>query len=286
MIGATYSADSTLAGNAPSATVKELIEYLMCGTYAVKAQPPSTSASSDTVESTVANHCWNAFHPSEPSSSSFSAGPRNYPKILACTSGAAAPTNIESDTCAPVAEVTLDVWLARPDVQQVVGKGFLFHVATLLHSVVQKMKSGSPISDDEKKFIQAAPFPLYRLLNLASLFPAVELDLVDTNSVLIAYMMSHEMINQQLRSGQRRSVAFRAASPKIISTLNEMTKSIQGGNDKFITELDENLRRSRLFTDKIERLHQDMLRVVYDKQLKSNYMAATDLSRLTTPSYR
>ena len=288
IMGVTVPGADGIVGIAGTSQFKELMNYMMCGSLASQTMYPS-AASMTGGAYVAAEFCWRQFHPGQDPNSSSSAAitDRDFPMIIACSPDSSVPNERQAMLCDQPTKVSLNIWLNRADVNAVLGQGFLAQTTNILYGVIQKMKNGGPlITDSEKKFIQEAPFPLYRLLNMAALFPSVETDILKTNAIVIGYLMSHAWFNEVLAQASRRPQQFRGASTKVLDALNQMTKEMKSGNERFLAELDEDSRRAGIFTQNVERIHQDMLRVVYNNQLKGNYMATADLARLTIPTYR
>lgn len=100
-----------------------------------------------------------------------------------------------------------------PASQVVQGEGFLIQVNNLLREGVDRVRSGksfySTDGDDKGKrviaLVNAAPYPLYQVINAAAVYPAAADELIDSMSILVAEQFAYAMFDEMMRLDGRSS---------------------------------------------------------------------------------
>lgn len=72
--------------------------------------------------------------------------------------------------------------------------GILASVAISLSHAVQRVADGVPMTTNEMAYVQMAPFPLYQLINDASVYPSQATQLVQTYAPLLSYLISRDIV--------------------------------------------------------------------------------------------
>ena len=70
------------------------------------------------------------------------------------------------------------------------GEGFLVYVARTLADAVNRVATDQPLTDPQKALIAAAPFPLYRAVNVAATHPHTAENLVVGHSMVLGHMIA------------------------------------------------------------------------------------------------
>jgi hypothetical protein len=74
------------------------------------------------------------------------------------------------------------------------GCGLLGNISVSLARAVQNVANGKPMTANELAYVQMAPFPLYQLINDASVYPAAGEQLVEKYAPLLAFLISRDVL--------------------------------------------------------------------------------------------
>lgn len=114
--------------------------------------------------------------------------------------------------------------------------GLLADVEAKLTSAAKKVRLGQPLSADEVALIQMSPLPVYRMLNIAAVYPDISLKLIAEYSNLIAILIAEGVLNawigtpQNLDNKGAAQAEFHVAKQTVremINTLMEAQKREQ-----------------------------------------------------------
>ena len=146
------------------------------------------------------------------------------------------------------------------DTSSLAGCGLVGDIGLSLSNAVNKVATGLPPSANEMAIIQMAPFPLYQLVNDASVYPGAARQLVDAYAPLLGLLMSRDMVmgwlgaaNSIPQSGANKDAnkdisGIALMGPKLNSLYNEINKtskslatslSVQEGIEAQIKEMNQ-----------------------------------------------
>lgn len=168
----------------------EAIELLMCGT--------TGASSSDTV---VASYCQTNL----PAAS--------VPNLWVCADQppAIGPMGCQYMTFGQTAMSMI----ASGSGQPIGATGFLLYVHSLLSNAVTAIISNSAIDPQFIALANVSPIPIYKIVNIAAVYPTVAQTLVDNSSLLIAEMLTQAYLQQVLNYGAR---TFTSTSSVVVAS--------------------------------------------------------------------
>jgi len=83
-------------------------------------------------------------------------------------------------------------------------EGFLMMVYDDLNEMVDRVQSGQAFSSSHKNLIQISPFPLYRVLNVAAIYPAISRVMLQDYAISLSTMLAleyfHDVMNQSSKN--------------------------------------------------------------------------------------
>lgn len=112
---------------------------------------------------------------------------------------------------------------------EVAGTGFLVKVSESLKAGVDAVSKGDPLPPATIQLVNSVPFPLYRMLNIAAVYPSVADQLVDANATIIAFLMANALLRQMVTSAPnpKGSSASGAALAEMRELLLQMQKNLE-----------------------------------------------------------
>lgn len=270
---------------------KDALEVLMCGTYYFGHPPSAPNATinnsdASTAAELVAQHCSQIF--SQTKAGTTANQPSGIYMITCSETAPHLPSNTARfDQCAEIRDVghrmTLETWMGQSYVASTIGKGFLYHVVDLETSILEKIKTnGAGYTPDEIGLIEAAPFPLYKALNLAALFPSIQGDLIQLTAIPMAYYASAEYFQKLMR----QSVGTNRAMPIPPQTFRQIAMQMKGAEDaigKKIEDIGHQMNQVHQINEQIDQINTVMLRSIHQRNLLGNAGFARDVASLYAP---
>jgi hypothetical protein len=104
--------------------------------------------------------------------------------------------------------------------------GFLHHIYDALARGITAVSTGAPMPTQTVQLINVTPFPLYKMLNLAAIYPAAAQDLLNSNAVVIANVVASGYLRRMLLEAPRpksQSIPG-AAGVRMSELLQQMAK--------------------------------------------------------------
>lgn len=83
------------------------------------------------------------------------------------------------------------------------GDGMLFATMKLLTSMVEEARTGTPFSAQERSLMTIAPFPLYKVINVAAAAPNIAQSMLKANALTLAFYFAGATINGVLNDMHR-----------------------------------------------------------------------------------
>lgn len=203
-------AQDGVEGNAyygPTLDARDAFNLYMCGTPIVQAEGGVTLGRQDMFSAQYCMSYWGNGR-SEPLSK----------KIWACAPG-------HEGSCMEMQPIELGM---APILQ---GQGVLHRVHSLMRKGVEAVRENrdifSPEYEEVRALIEATPFPLYQVINLAAIYPSAASELVNILAVLTSEFITYELFNDLLRSsweGDRGVYLSTAQIDRMESVLHEMRR--------------------------------------------------------------
>ena len=169
--------------------------------------------------------------------------------------------------------ISLDENTADDIVKRVLGNGFMMHVEMTLREAIEAAKADEEIPQNAKELIAASPLPLYRAINLVTVYPATAERLIESNVVMLSYMMSNaffrHILNETVKN--KRPDNFPSQLHKALRTgLVHLGDSVARGEEKY----DALLNRQMMFVSVIQQMERVMQDEVWTYSTMGNALFA------------
>ncbi len=149
--------------------------------------------------------------------------------------------------------------------------GFLYHIYYLLKSSIDKVKTNQALSPREIQFIQSAPLPLYKAINLAAVYPYAAEQLVDNNALMLAYLYADAYFRHLVEEVKKNAEATDVSSD-IIKALLEMQATMFEKQAVELQFIDNMLARQDIFLKQIHRIEAIMQNTIWSRGMMNNQL--------------
>lgn len=200
-----------------------------------------------------------------------------------------------------VGKVNLGEWAARDYVQDTLANGTIGMAVARLYSISLKIQgisgpgvmtcstsvsgapgaTGSTLCPEEIALLENAPFPLYKVVNLAALFPALRPMLFDSYGRILGLMMAQQYILNYLRSARQfasTQAVQGVAQLRLNQELDRQITKIKKGLRKALDRVSSQMQRATILTQQIMRLEQHLRNNIFDRQILGNQAFAQSVS--------
>lgn len=291
MVGTTLSGGSAVGGR-QLGTLKPavMLELLMCGSAYFTSTAPSTAMLTPSVDPAVmvAKHCSAVFSTQNTSGSEVAAV-----RMLMCSPNPTVrPITANTDRFERCDELipesssnptSVKYWMSQGYVQTAMGRGFLRHILDLQKSILDKINTGGPAyTAAEIGLIEAAPFPLYKALNLASVFPEIAADIMEMTGVPLAYMEAAAFFTKTIAQAAKKTEASPVPTEFVIALQQGISDAEQQVSQN-IVQMFESMNRITLINQQIEDINAIMLKSLHQRNLMGNASMAADVAALYAP---
>lgn len=153
--------------------------------------------------------------------------------------------------------------------------GFLFYTMRSLLEGVDAIEQGTvAIPESALRLIEAAPFPLYKLMNMAALYPGARGILMGDSGVMISYLLAENYMNQII-VGSYRNRSILPKSKQSWEQMNILIKMIGETTRDMVVIIDQAQERAERFSQRIAQMERQVLRSIYSKNMFGSYAFAT-----------
>jgi hypothetical protein len=171
------------------------------------------------------------------------------------------------------------------------GEGFLVQVNSLLREGVQRVRDGTPFmsggkaADDKAQrilaLINAAPYPLYQVINAAAVYPAAADELVDSMSVLVAEQFAYAMFDEMLRLEGRSSDNY-CMSRAQATTMLDFVGSLRSQTQANFAVIARQFSVQQGISEQIRQVNQAIQRQVMSQDLLATGQLSESLNKAIT----
>jgi len=204
-----------------------------------------------------------------------------------------------------VSKINLAKWAKRGYVESVLANGTIGMAVARLYSVSKKIQgiggagctgnysiSDSPdagnttLCPEEIALLENAPFPLYKVVNLAALYPALRKPLFDVYGRIMGLMMAEQYLMNYVRGAQQFATQQPVSSKmgqEIIWQLDEQITSIQDQLKSALDRVGADLERATILTEQINRLEQRLRNDIFNRQILGNQAFSQSVSTAAYP---
>lgn len=198
--------------------------------------------------------------------------------ILSCPERA--PDKKDWRDCEKPETISFKVWANQDIVTKGFGEGFLFLIERNLRGAIEGAVTGTyPSGFDEKLFIglaEIAPWPLYKAVNLAAVFPEVSDQLLAQQSNLLGLAMVSNFMGKIMREAGGGSSSN--VDPKTIEKIQEKVVKLIAAIDQRAVLTNTLSQQAELITASINVLNNVMLEQLYSQSLLGNASFTRDVA--------
>lgn len=311
----------TLAADATSGRSEILLGTMLCGANYFKGDSSTRDGGeySDLTKTTIKNTCDKIFGNADGSSSGGGGSPgygsidQSSVKVLVCanpnntTSGGSLvdPTNFsyasyrecfdgkesknDPDLNYGVRKIDFSDWVKRPYVAAVMDYGTLGLTMNRLSSILEKLITArpgvdsEPLTKDEIGFIEAIPFPMYKILNQAAIFEVQRTTVMKTYGEIIGLLLAREFIYSYFQSiGQYSSsdaAEMGEESARIEERLNKTIATIGRSLLDAQDRISNTLELTQLISTRIANTEQRIRDSIFSRSMLGNEAFIMDVGK-------
>jgi len=156
-------------------------------------------------------------------------------------------------------------------------RGFIAMVYEILMGAVDDAAQGKKLSDEAIALIQSSPIPLYKAINIAAVYPSVAESMVETNTLMISFMLADSYFRFIITEAYRQNSASSIPGDLVKRVLEAATRFNEGMSEK-IVQIDNLLVRQQRFMSQINQINNVMQNQVFSRGLMGNQVFVKDLS--------
>lgn len=207
--------------------------------------------------------------------------------------GAGPPSSLATSDV--LRKIPLVEWMKKSHVRSTLGGGTLSLTMGYMQNIMDKvMKSNltnqsEAFSEAEIAFIQAVPFPLYKLLNYAAIFPEIRHSIMDTYGRIIGVMLANEFINRYMMdasqfSGNPKNYLEGQDQIAISATVDKLLSGMDAHLKVSYDQLSADLERGALIQAHVRNIEQRMRDSIFARNLLGNEAFIMNISTAPEPS--
>ena len=163
--------------------------------------------------------------------------------------------------------------------------GLAWMVGDALYSGFQAVRDNEPLPDNTKRILNGSGWPLYRLLNMAAVYPAMAGELVNAYSSAIAAQYAMDSLDKLVRIGAQPGISMKSINglrPEDVTSIREhIMEQIRQGNQTKTMVLDR-LAEKRQLVEVIMQVNKTLQAEVIGQGLGGNTSLAVSIKRQTT----
>lgn len=164
--------------------------------------------------------------------------------------------------------------------------GLAWMVGDALYSGVQAVRDNEPLPVNTKRILNGSGWPLYRLLNMAAVYPAMAGELLNAYSSAIAAQYAMDSLDKLVRIGAQPGISMKSITglqPEDVSVIREhIMEQVREGNQTKTQVLDRLAEKSQL-VDVIMRVNKTLQAEVIGQGLGGNTSLAVSIKRQMNP---
>lgn len=269
-------------------SVEDFLEFMMCGTEGLKTPPSGGGTVEVEAAQLTSAICKDLYNKNITTGPAF--------KVLACdpdaftsTSGSGASATLRAyEDCVPTKAMPVEDWLNTLGAyaQSIYQKGFINLTIERILRGVDAIASKQPIPLEARQLIEQAPFPLYKMMNMATLYPGARALVTGDSALIIALLMAESYFEDVLYEARSYSRDERSGAYEVWQQINAQLAEMKLASRSFVIQIDEAQERAEFYTAKINAIESDLMRSVYSKNLFGSYSFASSYgaSSSGTPS--
>lgn len=182
--------------------------------------------------------------------------------------------------CDEPKELEIGEWQeSRPKAK--IDEGFLVITYNLLAEAVEIASAGGVLEPRHIRFIQAAPLPLYKVINAAAVYPSAARTIIENNAVVLSYLYTEAYLRHALQEARMGQTQASQVPGDIIRDLSEFQVKLVEEVLKDAKMSDFMVNRQQMIMDNILRIEAVMQNTVWSQGLMGNALFTQDLMDAT-----
>lgn len=160
--------------------------------------------------------------------------------------------------------------------------GLAWMVGDALFDGAAQVRANLPLAGKTKKILNGSGWPLYRLINMAAVYPAMAGELLEAYSSAIAAQYAMDTLDKVMRIGAQPSIDVRSSKglrPESISLVREHIMSMQRMGDETKMDALKRLAEKRKMIEVIMQVNKTLQAEVIGQGLSGNSNLAVSIKR-------
>lgn len=247
-----------------------LLEIFMCGSeYFVGTAPPATS-----VDKAWWDYCDEIF-------STSSSGPNPNPhayRMNRCGIGGA--SMLEKMHCLRITTPTLKEYLEDdPRARAALSGGFLRLVRQTLEGAVDDVVKDVEVREEARRLISISPFPLYKAINLAAVYPSISRELITNYSETLAFYLAQQYFHHAITSARRHTSAEGLpVSSDVVELAQTASANIQQKISTKFQQIQSQMQYIEAIQAQVQQIEGAILNSIYHRDLLGNQAFSRDIA--------
>lgn len=173
------------------------------------------------------------------------------------------------ERCEHPREVALSSWKRKNDIGAT--RGFLYLVHKTLTDAAKKVAANQALEAPEIAFIQSAPLPLYKAINVAAVYPTVAMQLIENNAMMLGYLYADAYIRQTIEDIRKNAGPSKVPADLIKALMDAQTEMFEKMDIK-MQFIDNMLVRQQVFMAEIKKVERVMQDTIWSRGMMGNQL--------------
>lgn len=158
--------------------------------------------------------------------------------------------------------------------------GLLGYVGQTLSDAVNAVESGDQISPAAIELMQITPLPVYRMVNIAAVYPGVAQQLVSNYSYFISYLIAQSVIQQWLNTptGVVPNIGAGNAGPAMNKTLGQIMNALNASVKGVSKDISQSLTTQDAILASLQQINDVMYQSLAGTGIQGNLMFTQGLA--------
>lgn len=160
--------------------------------------------------------------------------------------------------------------------------GLLWMVGDALFDGVKRVSENQPLRDDTKKILSGSGWPLYRLINMGAVYPAMAGQLLEAYASAIAAQYAMDSLDKVMRIGALPAINLKSATgvraDQISVVREQIMEMVRAGNESKTMVL-QRIAEKRQMVDVIMQVNKALQAEVIGQGLSGNTQLAVSIKR-------
>lgn len=149
--------------------------------------------------------------------------------------------------------------------------GFLYYIHTQLTGAVEKVANNQALSVEDIQFIQHAPLPLYKAINLAAVYPNASKQLIENNTLMLGFLYADAYFRHLIEEIKKNSEPSDVPADLIKALMESQTQMFEVQNHN-LQLIDNMLNRQQVFMAQIKKIESIMQTTIWSRGMMSNQL--------------